>query len=78
MEKDKSQTQKEYIEDQKMLGEYAGLTYTGEVDENDDPIFTGTKKQWSDYEDVRGEEVFYDERNEKYHIGVGSDKIIIA
>ena len=67
----------ESTEDQIMLGEYAGLTHTGKFIE-EEPEFIGSDKQWEDYRAVMHEEVYFDEINNVFHIGVGTDEIIIA
>ena len=68
----------EGTEDKIMLGEYAGLTSTGKLNEDGEPEFIGTEKQWEDYENVMHEEVFFDEVRNTFHIGVGTDLIDIA
>ena len=68
----------ENTEDKIMLGKYAGLTSTGKLNEDGEPEFIGTEKQWEDYENVMHEEVLFDEDNNTFFIGVGSDRIDIA
>jgi len=68
----------EGIEDKIMLGKYAGLTSTGKLNEDGEPEFIGTEKQWEDYEGIMHEEVHFDEDNNTFFIGIGSDRIDIA
>jgi len=68
----------ENTEDKIMLGKYAGLTSTGKLNEDGEPESIGTKKQWEDYEGIMHEEVLFDEDNNTFFIGVGSDRIDIA
>ena len=68
----------ENTEDKIMLGKYAGLTSTGKLNEDGEPEFIGTEKQWEDYEGIMHEDVFFDKDTETFFIGFGFDKIIIA
>ena len=68
----------EGTEDKIMLGKYAGLTSTGKLNEDGEPEFIGTEKQWEDYEGIMHEEVLFDEDNNTFFIGIGSDRIDIA
>ena len=67
----------ESTQDQIMLGEYAGLTHTGKFIE-EEPEFIGSDEQFREYEEIMHEEVYFDEINSQFHIGVGTNKIIIA
>jgi len=68
----------ENTKDKIMLGKYAGLTSTGKLNEDGEPEFIGTEKQWKDYENVMHEEVHFDEITNTFNIGIGTDAIVIA
>ena len=68
----------EGTEDKIMLGKYAGLTSTGKLNEDGEPEFIGSEKQWEDYEGIMHEDVLFDKDNNTFFIGIGSDRIDIA
>ena len=55
----------EYIDEQKLLGKYAGLAYQG-LNEDEELEFLGDKASWDTYENIKGKDILYDEDERPY------------
>jgi len=65
----------QWQEENKLLGEYCGLQFVG-IDEDEEVSFLGNKEQFSDYNNMKDREIFYDRDNRPYLINEDEESSI--